>query len=181
MEQAKRSALGEFRPLAQRPGRSQRPGRARPLGGRPGHRPQKPHRHCHPGRKSQPPHPGGAVARRLQRPRHSPGGLSRAGPPALPHGQNPHLGPRTRDGPLGPHRKNPGHRGVLLRAPIPLAAPDQRANQRPAPPMAPQINRPQHRTGPPRPHRRQPQHHARKLHNWNTAQTIYDDLCRNHR
>ena len=46
----------------------------------------------HPGRKSQPPHPGGAVARRLQRPRHSPGRHSRAGPPARPHGQNPDLG-----------------------------------------------------------------------------------------
>ena len=159
-EQAKRSALGEFRPLAERPGESRHQSRARTLGGRPDHRQSQPHRSGHPGRKNQPPHPGGAVARRLQRPRHSPGRHSRAGPPARPHGQNPDLGPRTRDGPLGPHRKKPRHRGVLLRTPIPLATTCQRANQRPAATLAPQKHRPQHRPGTPRHHRRPPQHHA---------------------
>ena len=72
--------------------RSRRQSRARPLGERPGHRTRQPHRHRHPRRKNKPPHPGGAAVRRLQRPRHSPGGHSRAGPPARPHGQNPDLG-----------------------------------------------------------------------------------------
>ena len=68
--------------------------------------------------------------------------------------------PRTRDGPLGRHRTSPGNRGVLLRAPIPLAAANQRADQRPATAMAAQINRPRHRSRAPRNHRGQPQHHA---------------------
>ena len=144
------------------PGASRRQSRARLMGGRSHHRTRQPHRGRHTGRKSQPPHPGGAATRRLRRPKHRPGDHRGAGPPARPHGPHFDLGPRPRDGPLGRHRKNPGHRGVLLRAPIPLAATCQRAHQRPAPPMAPQINRPQHRTSPPRPHRRQPQHHAQK-------------------
>ena len=88
-EQAKRSALGEFRPLAERPGQSRHQSRARALGGGPDHRQSQPHRGGHPGRKSQPPHPGGAVARRLRRQKHRPGGHRGAGPPDRPHG--PHL------------------------------------------------------------------------------------------
>ena len=77
--------------------------------------------------------------------------------------------------------KKPRHRGVLLRAPLPLAAPHQRANQRPAPPLAPQKHRPRHRpvrlaviednlnTMP------------RRIHNWNSAQTAYTALSCNHR
>ena len=81
-EQAKRSVLGEFRPLAERPGASRRQSRARTLGGRSHHRTRQPHGGGHPGRKSQPPHPGGAVARRLRRQKHRPGGHRGAGPPA---------------------------------------------------------------------------------------------------
>ena len=158
--QAKRSVLGEF-PASSRPaGASRRQSRARPLGGRSHHRTRQPHGGRHTGRKSQPPHPGGAATRRLRRPKHSPGDNRGAGPPARPHGPHLDLGPGPRDGPLGRHRKNPGHRGLLLRAAIPLAAPHQRANQRTAPPMAPQKHRPRHQPSAPRCHRRPPQHHA---------------------
>ena len=77
-------------------------------------------------------------------------------------GQNPDVGPGHRDGPVGRHRKDPGHRGVLLRGPIPVAAAHQRAHQRPAATLAPQRHRPEHRSRAPRNHRGRPQHHAQK-------------------
>ena len=180
-EQAKRSALGEFRPLAERPAKADT--RAEP-----GHwegdliiAKANRTRGGHPGRKNQPPHPGGAAARRLQRPRHRPGRHRGAGPPALPHGQNLDLGPGPRDGPLGPHRKSlaievyfceprsPWQRPTneqtngLLRRWLPkstdldigavrLAIIEDHLNTMP-----------------------------RKLHNWNSAQTAYTALNCNHR
>ena len=74
--------------------------------------------------------------------------------------QNPHLGPRQRNGTLGRHRTQLQHRSVLLPSTIPVATPQQRTNQRTATTLAPQKHQPQ-----PQPHTtrvdpRQPQPHA---------------------
>ena len=66
-------------------------------------------------------------------------------PPARASGQNPGLGPGPRDGPLGRRGSRPRHEGVLLRAAVSVAAPDQRADQRAAAPVAAQRHRHQRR------------------------------------
>ena len=68
----------------------------------------------HPHREGQPPDAGRGAAPRIRRPPHSRRGHRRARPPAPAPRADPHLGPGTRDGPLGRHRRRPRHQGLLL-------------------------------------------------------------------
>ena len=136
-----------------------RTAKSRPLGGRPGQGQEQPLSGDHPRRALQPPHAIGGPARRLRRQKHR-RSRRRAGPPARGHGPHPRPGPGNRDGPMGRHRKNPGHRGVLLRPPLPPATTRQRAEQRPTPTPAAQKHRPPHPSSAPAHNRGQPQHHA---------------------
>ena len=85
-------------------------------------------------------------------------GVGCAAPPTPPSGQDTHLGPRTRDGPLARHRSRHRRRSLFLRAALAVAAPHQRTNQRPATPLTAQRHQPQHRPSTPRTDPRLDQH-----------------------
>ncbi len=130
-ERAKRSALGDYRPLAERPVEVEdraEAGRGGGGGGRSDHRPQQPDGPRHPGGANQPPHPVVGVARRLRLQKHRPSRHRGSQPPTGGNGQDLDLGPGTGDGPMGRHRKYPRHRGLLLRGSLPLATRHQRTN-----------------------------------------------------
>ncbi len=143
-------------------GRRRGPQRGRPLGGRPDRRGCEQERRSGPGGARQPPRPGRSAARWLHRPPSRRSSHRSARPPAPAPRPHPHLGPRPRNGPLGRHRSSTGHRGLLLRTPQPLAAPDQRAHQRAAATLAAQRHPPRSQPTAAVSHRGQPQHDAPK-------------------
>ena len=159
-EQAKRSPLGDIRPISDRPPAAADRSEPGHSVRRFDHRRPQPHGGGNTHRTGHPPHPPSRSAQRLPRSPHRPGHLRRLLPRSQTSAENAHLGPRKRNEPMVLCRTANRSLDLFLRPPITLAKTHQRAHQRHAPPLAAQKHQPQHRPNTPLHHRRQPQPHA---------------------
>ena len=108
-------------------------------------------------------------------------GVGCAAPPTPPSGQDTHLGPRTRDGPLARHRSRHRRRSLFLRAALAVAAPTNEQTNgllRRGLPKGTNLNIGQVRLALIQDSLNMM---PRKLHDWNSALSVYTELCRNDR
>ncbi len=157
---AKPNALGDYKPITQRPIAVEQRVEAGHYRRRPNHRHQQRQRHHHTRRTLHPTNPARSPTTRSHRETHRHSNHRSTVTSTQTFGQNSHLGPRTRNGALGRHRTSPQHRHLLLRTAFTMATRQQRTNQRTTQTLATQTHRSQHQPSPPCCHRRQPQPHA---------------------